>query len=113
MSLNLTNLEKKAVSKVLLDIVNADGRVTVGEANYFKQLMGVLGISNSELEEAKYMSVAGSLAIIKEMLPHEKIALAIMMYEMITADGDIDDQEIKVFIAVCALADIPLPEGVE
>ncbi|NVN97165.1 hypothetical protein HXX01_02950 [Candidatus Nomurabacteria bacterium] len=49
MSLNLTTLEKKAVSKVLLDIVNADGRVTVGEVAYFEQLRKVFGISPSEL----------------------------------------------------------------
>ena len=51
MSLDLTTLEKKAVAKVLLDIVNADGKVTVGEAKYFEQLQRVLGISNSEIEE--------------------------------------------------------------
>lgn len=113
MSLDLTQLEKKAVAKVLLDIVNADGRVTVGEGRYFQQLQDVLGISDSEIEAAKYMSVVGGLAIIKQMLAHEKQLLAIMMLEMIRADGDIDDEEIKVFITVCALAEIPLPEGVK
>ncbi len=112
MSLDLTTLEKKAVAKVLLDIVNADGKVTVGEAKYFEQLQRVLGISNSEIEEAKYMSVAGSLSIIRDMLPAEKHALAIMMLEMIRADGEVDDEETKVFIAVCAMADIKLPEAV-
>jgi uncharacterized tellurite resistance protein B-like protein len=96
----------------LLDIVNADGKVTVGEAKYFEQLQRVLGISNSEIEEAKYMSVAGSLSIIRDMLPAEKHALAIMMLEMIRADGEVDDEETKVFIAVCAMADIKLPEAV-
>ena len=111
MSLNLTNLEKKAVTKVLLDIVNADGRVTIGESRYFQQLQNVLGIADSEIEEAKYMSAVGSLEIIKQMLPHEKQAIAIMMLEMIRADGDIDNEEVKVFLTVCAFAKIPLPEG--
>jgi uncharacterized tellurite resistance protein B-like protein len=110
MSINLTTLEKKAVTKVLLDIVNADGRVTLGEGKYFSQLQNVLGISDSEIEDAKYMSVIGCLSIIKELLPHEKQALAIMMLEMIRADGDIDDEEMKVFIVVCAAAEIPLPD---
>ena len=109
MALNLTNLEKKAVAKVLLDIVNADGRITVGETRYFQQLQNLLGITNSEIEEAKYMSVLGCLAILRDMLPVEKAALAIMMLEMINADGEIDDKEMKVFIVVCAGADIPLP----
>jgi len=112
MSLDLTTLEKKAVAKVLLDIVNADGNVAVGEAKYFEQLQKVLGISNSEIEEAKYLSVVGSLSIIREMLPAEKHAIAIMMHEMIKADGEVNDKEIKIFIAVCAYADIKLPEAV-
>jgi uncharacterized tellurite resistance protein B-like protein len=110
MALNLTSLEKKAVSKVLLDIIAADGRITVGEVSYFEQLRKVLGISNSELEEAKSMSVTGCLLIIKDLTLIEKQALAIMMLEMIRADGDIDNEEMKVFIVVCAAADIPLPE---
>ncbi|MBK7341702.1 MAG: hypothetical protein IPJ06_00515 [Saprospiraceae bacterium] len=110
MSLDLTKLEKKAVAKVLLDIVNADGRVTVGESSYFQQLQNVLGISDSEIEEAKYMSVTGSLSIIKDLLPHEKAALAIMMYEMIHADGEAHKEELKVFAVVCIATDIPLPK---
>lgn len=110
MSLELTNLEKKAVAKVLLDIVNADGRVTTGESAYFQQLQNVLGISDSNIEEAKYMNALGCLSIIKAMLPHEKQALAIMMLEMIRADGHIDDEEMKVFIVVCAAAEISLPK---
>lgn len=110
MSLDLTQLEKKAVAKVLLDIVNADDRVTIGEGAYFQQLQNVLGISDSDIEEAKYMSVAGCLAILRDLLPHEKNALAIMMLEMIRADGEIDKEELKVFAVVCAAADIQLPK---
>jgi len=109
MSLDLTKLEKKAVAKVLLDIVNADGIVTVGESRYFQQLQNALGISDSEIEEAKYMSVTGCLTIIRDLLPHEKSALALMMFEMIRADGEVDNEELKVFAVVCAAADIPLP----
>ena len=36
----------------------------------------------------------------------------IMMLEMITADGHSHSDEIKIFIIVCAGADIPLPDGV-
>lgn len=110
MLLNLTSLEKKAVSKVLLDILNADGKVTVGEAAYFQQLQNVLGISDTALEEAKYMSVMGCLSIIKGMLPHEKSALALMMLEMIRADGEVDKRELEIFAVVCAATDIPLPK---
>lgn len=108
--MDLTVLEKKATSKVLLDIVNADGRVTVGETAYFEQLREVLNISIEEIEEAKYMSATAAFSIIRDMLPDEKSALVIMMLEMIRADGDIDDDEMKIFIVVCAACDIPLPK---
>lgn len=110
MSLDLTKLEKKAVAKVLLDIVNADDRVTIGESAYFQQLQNVLGISDSDIEEAKYMSVTGCLSILRDLLPLEKNALAIMMLEMIRADGKVDKEELKVFAVVCAAADIQLPK---
>lgn len=110
MSINLTSLEKKAVTKVLLDIVNADGRITVGEGKYFLQLKNAIGISDSEIEEAKYMSVVGCLSILRGLTSDEKRLLAVMMLEMINADGDIDEEEMKVFIVVCAGADIPLPD---
>jgi len=109
MLLNLSSLEKKAISKVLLDIVNADGKISGGEVLYFQQLQKALGISDEELQEAKFMSVIGCLAILKGLLLHEKEALAIMMLEMIRADGKVDDEELKVFAVVCAAADIPLP----
>ena len=110
MSINLTSLGKKAVTKVLLDIVNADNRITVGEGKYFMQLKNAIGISDSEIEEAKYMSVVGCLSILRGLTHEEKILLAIMMREMINADGDINEEEMKVFIVVCAGADIPLPD---
>lgn len=108
MSLHLTSLEKKAVAKVLLDIVNADSRFTIGEGAYFAQLQNTLGISDSDIEEAKYMSVVGCLSIIRNLLPHQKNALAIMMLEMIGVDDDVNSEELKVFTVVCAAADIPL-----
>ena len=109
MELEFTPLQKKAISKVLLDIVNADSRITVGEVKYFEKLQETLDISKEDIEEAKYMSVIGCLSIIREMTVTQKQVLAYMMLEMIRADGEIDKEEMKVFVVVCAGADIPLP----
>lgn len=103
-------ITKKAVTKVLLDIVNADNRITVGEVKYFEQLQKALDISKTEIEEAKYMSVIGCLSILRETTDGQKHALAYMMLEMIRADGEIDNEEMKVFVVVCAGEDILLHE---
>ncbi|NVN97164.1 hypothetical protein HXX01_02945 [Candidatus Nomurabacteria bacterium] len=50
------------------------------------------------------------MSILRDLLPIEKQALAVMMLEMIRADGDVDDQELKIFAVVCAATDIPLPK---
>jgi len=111
MSLNLSQLAKKAIAKVLIDIICADGKLTVGEVAYLEQLQNVLEISDADLEEAQYMSVTGSLSIIRDLPEEIKSAVAFIMLEMIQADGEVDEEEMKVFFIVCAAADIALPEA--
>ncbi|MGL4955733.1 MAG: hypothetical protein ACRC9X_00970 [Bacteroidales bacterium] len=106
---NLSSLEKKAIAKVLLDIVNADNKITNGEVRYFEQLQRNFDITDEQIEEAKYMSVTGCLSIINDLQFIDKKAVAIMMLEMIKADGEIDKEEVKIFSFVCAAANIPLP----
>lgn len=102
-----TDEEKRAISKVLLDIVNADGRVDVGEARYFRQLQNNLGISDSQIQAAKSMSVLSAIAVIRNMTKAERLAVGIMMHEMIEADGDSNDSdELAVLNTVCLLGDI-------
>ena len=109
MSLQLTVLEKRAVAKVLLDIMNADGEVSVGEGLYFIQLQGQLGISDSEMRLAKEMSVIHCISIIRALLPHEKEILAFMMIEMIKADGKVEDSELELLMTICNMTNIQLP----
>jgi uncharacterized tellurite resistance protein B-like protein len=109
MSLNLTSLEKMAVTRVLVDIANADGEVSKHEVAYMMQLQSVLGITNDELVRSKRMGVTESLAVLKAMLPHEKALLGYMMHQMIHADGSVDEEEKKIFVFVCLMAEIPLP----
>ena len=110
MLLNLRPLEKKAIVKVLLDIIHADDKVTVGERDYFQKLQNVLGISNAEIEEAMYLSVTGCLSILNDLQATEKEALVVMMLGMIIADGEAHEEEIKIFSVVCKAASLPLPD---
>ncbi len=110
MKLDFTNLEKYAIVRVLTDIVRADDRIDMGEMAYFAQIQKLLEISDNEFQLAMEMSVAISIATIRKMSEIKKSALALMMHQMITADGNIDEEEMKVFVAVCALGQITVPE---
>jgi uncharacterized tellurite resistance protein B-like protein len=109
MELQLTTLEKRAVSKVLLDLMNADGEVTIDEGLYFVQLQNKLGISDYDMSMSKEMSVIHCISIIRSLLPHEKTVLAYIMMEMIKVDGRIDNEEIELLLTICNMTEIKLP----
>ena len=101
-----TDQEKRAIAKVLLDIVNADGKVALGEGLYFKQLQNNLHISDEQIRAAKSMGVLTAINIIRNMTQAERLAVGIMMQQMVEADGDINSDELKVFNVVCEMGDI-------
>lgn len=101
-----TDLEKRAIAKVLLDIVNADGVVANGEVRYFRQLQNNLDITDEHIRQAKSMGVFTAITIIRGMSQTERLSVGVMMHEMIEADGDVDMEELKVFNAVCELGNI-------
>lgn len=111
MSLNFTSLQKKAIVRLLFEIVNADEKITVGENDYFMQLQKNLEISDTDVKEASYMSITGSLSIVKQMSQEEKQVVAFIISEMIKSDTIVDDKELQMFSAIIQAADITLPES--
>lgn len=101
-----TDQEKRAIAKVLLDIVNADGKVAIGEGLYFKQLQNNLNISDDQIRAAKSMGVLTAIAVIRTMTQAKRLAVGVMMQQMIEADGDMDSHELDVFNVVCDLGNI-------
>jgi uncharacterized tellurite resistance protein B-like protein len=110
MSLNLRSLEKTAITKVLFDIIAVDGDFKVGEAKYMAQLQDVLNISKSEMDAVQNMSVTRALSIINNLTEGDKLLVQVMMLEMMRADGHIDEEEMKIFLVVCAATGMPLPD---
>lgn len=97
----LTDLEKKSVAAVLLEIINADRRVTIGESEAMIDLQRNLGITDSHIEEAKDMNPYVCLNVISKMNIQNKAIVAVAMHRMINADGVAQPEEIKVFNLVC------------
>ncbi len=106
--MEFTILEKRAVIKVLSDVMLADGEIDPGERAYLGQIFNVLKISEQDTKEIVLMSVSESIAILGQMDDAKKEGLSIMMVEMIEADNDINNREMEIFAAVFAGAGISL-----
>jgi uncharacterized tellurite resistance protein B-like protein len=110
MSTNLTIIEKRAITAVLIDIANADGVVKNSEVALLAAIQEVLEISASDVHAAKNMSVAQCLRIISNLSLADKELFRMLMLKLINIDGSIDDNELEVFVVVCAATGIPLPK---
>lgn len=104
----LTDSEKKAIAKVLLEIMNADGKVVTEESLTMLDLQDKLGITFDQVMNAKSLNAYTCLGTIAKMSVDNKAIVAAAMYRMINADGRVDSEEIKVFNTVCELGKINL-----
>ena len=93
--------EKQAIFSVVNGLVLADGKIDTNEVLYHAQLVKVLQPSSADLEAAKTIEVHDSLSVIRSMSDEKKIALGIMMQQMIAADNDVDNKELILFNFVC------------
>ena len=92
--------EKVAIASVLIDLMNADGNVDFRETLYMNQLRNNLNISEEEIKEGKEQNLLVSFLVLGTMNNEKKYTLAIMLTEMIKADGKEDVNEIKYFNVV-------------
>ncbi len=97
----LTDLEKKSIAKVLLEIMNADRRVTFGESEAMRDMQNNLHIFPSQVEEAKTMNPYTCLNVISRMNIQNKAIVAVAIHRMINADGNASPEEIEIFNLVC------------
>ncbi len=95
-NMNLTDIQKKVVSRLLQDVMYADGNVTRSEITLLLQLHKKLGISENQMEEARHLGDS-CYAVLNQMLPEEKELIAHLLHQMINADGEVHDEELKVY----------------
>jgi hypothetical protein len=108
---DLSSLQKKAVARIMLDIANADGIITKEERIIFKTMEAFDFFSESEIEEAKRMSVLHCLSIIRNFSTSDKESLFEYMMTLSDVDGW-HEKEVRVLLTICEGADIPLPDEI-
>jgi len=103
-------LEKQAITKVVLDLANVDGEVSSEEVKYLELLKEHFHISWEEMIKGSKLNYSKSLAILHEMDEAKKSAFALIMTDMIAADGVKDEAEMSVFMTVIRAVEIKLPD---
>lgn len=100
--------QKISMMRILLDIINADGRIDVRETALFNRLS-----AEFELEEDAKMDVDAKLSIlalleIKNFTEFQKVYFAKLMNNMIIVDEDVNVNEVAIYNVVTNYCDIPI-----
>lgn len=121
---DLTEEQKIAVMRLLLDLVQADGYTDEREIKYFNMLAGILELDKSLHAAVQQKNSLLALVEIDRFPEIRKREFALIMGKMIVADEQIHYKEVEIYNAIrhfCnldltineALEDIPLLEWME
>lgn len=103
---NLNFQQKIAILRILLDIINADGRIDERETYFFDKVSKTLGITK---EDRKYVNESNSLLCVVEINhfdDEQKKWLAELMGQLIVVDEDINVNEMAIYELVCKYCNI-------
>lgn len=98
--------QKVAMMRILLDIINADGRIDAREVFYFNQLKEKFELSDNSRKDIEERNSLMALAQIKLFDEEQKNYFADLMSNMIVVDEDIDANEVLIYDIVREFADI-------
>ena len=100
--------QKISMMRILLDIINADGRIDVRETALFNKLS-----KDFELGEDAKIDVDAKLSIlalieVKNFTELQKEVFAKLMNNMIVVDEDVNVNEVAIYDVVTKYCDIPI-----
>jgi uncharacterized tellurite resistance protein B-like protein len=98
--MNFTHEEKKAISKVLGDLIRADGHVDIGEAETLYLISSELGVNTQIQNEAMKMKSEDAIAILQELPDEKRAEVARFMHTMADSDGNLDPKEMELILKV-------------
>lgn len=100
--------QKISMMRLLLDIINADGRIDVREKALFENLKERFELDNASLEMVNKKLSILALLDIKNFDTEQKHYFASLMSQMIVVDEDVNVNELAVYDVVkefCTLQD--------
>jgi uncharacterized tellurite resistance protein B-like protein len=86
--------EKLALIRAIEDVIEADGQVNLKEVEIMKQLSYFLNFDMSIVEEARKLSRAESLLLLRGIARNKKKSLGLILKEVANSDGKINQEEL-------------------
>jgi uncharacterized tellurite resistance protein B-like protein len=92
--------EKLALVKAVDEVIYVDGKVDLEEIDFMTQIMDMLNIDRSLIDEARKISPKECMTILKGMNDGKKEALSVMLNEMANADGEFNKKEYRLIFNI-------------
>lgn len=98
--MDFTHEEKKAISKILGDLIRADGKVDIGEAETLYLISSELGVNTQIQNEAMQMKSEDAIAVLQQLPDGKRAEVARFMHTMADSDGSLDPNEMEIILKV-------------
>ena len=105
MDITYTLRQKEAIVSLIIEMVNADRKITLEELHTSNVINSELGITNDIFRVGRALDLEYALEIVREMTDEQKLNVGYLLTRIIDADG-VDDAEIALFNQICAAAGI-------
>ena len=90
-----------AIVRVLLDIISVDGKIDARETHFFEEVKVKLELSAEDHFKVMEFNTLNCLSIIKELTDAQKQFYKELMYDIILADGVIEENEQLAYDNIC------------
>jgi uncharacterized tellurite resistance protein B-like protein len=98
--MEFTIKEKEAISKVLGDLIRADGKVDISEAESLFMIFTHFQISTQIQDDGRKLTSEEALEILGNMSSDKRIEIVKSMHKMADADGQLDPNEMALILKV-------------
>lgn len=106
--MNLSDDQRIAVAKVLVDIMLADGEMHTEELRHLKEMQRRLDISSEDMEDAMEIDNSEAYEALNGISDANKVELGHILATMLHADDDAHEAEDAKLKKICQGAGIPL-----
>lgn len=108
--MNLSEEQRIAVAKVLVDIMVSDGEIDQSEVRIMKAMQNRLGITGEDMEDAMDMEDDECKQHLTGLSEADKVEFGQVFNEMLHADDHPHDAEYMELKRFCTGTGIPLPD---
>lgn len=107
MKVSFTEEQKAAIVRISFFMIYADGKIADSEMDFSLSMWSLAGITESDRDRAKTMTGRDACNIVAAMNAEQKEFVCALLGCLIVSDGEIADSEVRTWIILSELCDLP------